>query len=137
MTEQEKAIMIFEDSNTEKYERNLSALKWLYKNYRMLEANTPARQSLDIAMTIYARLYTDNQSKRKYEAFKAMYIYPESTNIKKISEDNFTHKRTVWKDIDDVVKELMIIIFGIDGIKQPDVRALAKIMLWGGECGNG
>lgn len=54
---------------------------------------------------------------RQYETIYRMYIAPERMTIEQIAECHHVATRTVHRDINEAVKTLSSLIFGVDGIR--------------------
>lgn len=57
------------------------------------------------------------EDKRKYETIYEMYIDKEKKTAEHIAECQKTNVRTVYRDVNDAVKTLSILVFGVDGIR--------------------
>lgn len=54
---------------------------------------------------------------RKYETINKLYIQEEKMTAEEVAECHKTNVRTVYRDVNDAVKTLSILIFGVDGIR--------------------
>ncbi|MDR2045208.1 MAG: hypothetical protein LBQ15_12800 [Clostridium sp.] len=68
-------------------------------------------------MTTYARLYQSEQQERRRKVFTAKYTAPAPLTDKQMARAAFIGKRTVYRDVDEVIKDIMPLVFGMDGLK--------------------
>lgn len=54
---------------------------------------------------------------RRYHVIHDLYIGDENLHPDEIAERHFINRRTVYKDVDEAVKTLSVLIFGIDAIR--------------------
>lgn len=57
------------------------------------------------------------EDQRKYETICEMYINKEKKTAEQIAECQKTNVRTVYRDVNEAVKTLSILVFGVDGIR--------------------
>jgi hypothetical protein len=61
---------------------------------------------------------SDNpEDKRSYQVVYDLYILDDKQTVKEIAEGQSVHKRTVYKDIDKACETLVVLMFGVDGIR--------------------
>ncbi|MCM2675592.1 hypothetical protein [Alkalicoccobacillus plakortidis] len=54
---------------------------------------------------------------RRYQTIHKMYIAEEKISVENIAECHKTNVRTVYRDVNEAVKTLSVLVFGVDGIK--------------------
>lgn len=59
----------------------------------------------------------DEQNKRRWRILDAMYLAEQIYSADQIAKAESIDKRTIYRDIDDCISDLTILLFGIDGIK--------------------
>lgn len=57
------------------------------------------------------------EDQRKYETIYKMYISEEKFTAEEIADCQHTNVRTVYRDMNDAVKTLSVLVFGVDGIR--------------------
>lgn len=61
---------------------------------------------------------SDNpEDSRSYQVVYDLYISNDKQAVKEIAEGQSVHKRTVYKDIDKACETLVVLMFGVDGIR--------------------
>lgn len=60
---------------------------------------------------------TEKDSMRYFDTIKKLYIDEPKMTFEKVAECHFVHTRTVRRDVDEAVKALTVLIFGVDGIR--------------------
>lgn len=59
----------------------------------------------------------DKDDMRRYETVNHLYISDDKKTVDEIASGHLVHKRTVYKDIDKACETLVVLMFGIDGVK--------------------
>ncbi|MGN7309902.1 hypothetical protein ACTHQ4_02280 [Alkalicoccobacillus gibsonii] len=54
---------------------------------------------------------------RRYKTIHKMYIAEEKFSVENIAECHKTNVRTVYRDVNEAVKTLSVLVFGVDGVK--------------------
>jgi hypothetical protein len=75
---------------------------------------------IDKMLTVYRILSTSSdrpEELRQYDTIYHMYIAPKKMTLEEIAECHNVVTRTVQRDINEAVKSLTSLIFGVDGIR--------------------
>ncbi|MBG9603947.1 MAG: hypothetical protein ACQEXE_10370 [Bacillota bacterium] len=59
----------------------------------------------------------DTEEARRYQVIHDMYISDLKNTVKEISERHSVHSRTIYKDVDKACETLVVLMFGVDGIR--------------------
>ena len=76
-------------------------------------------ETLERALAGYGILchaQNDPMQLQQHKILMEVYVMKPSLSIRTIAQRNHMHPRTVYKNIDAAMKDLMIIMFGVDGI---------------------
>lgn len=104
--------------NKTTYEVRYEQLFQMLKDYRSYPDKDPRKQTVDRAITSYRELAGDDETKLRYCAIiEDKYIKPQPFSNRKLATKYFISQRTVMKNVHDGMKELMVLIYGIDGIR--------------------
>ena len=98
------------NGETGNYTAKLQELKHMATNYHKSEQYS---KIIDFAISAAQRL---KYSPEDLRIFQDLYIERGMT-VRIISEKNYMNIRTVYKRVNAVFKELMPIVYGVDGIK--------------------
>lgn len=77
-------------------------------------------QFIDRTLEVYELLCqkdTEKDSIRYYNTIKKLYIDEPKMTFEKVAECHNVHPRTVRRDVEEAVKALTVLIFGVDGIR--------------------
>lgn len=100
------------------YELLRKELRNAFRNYR---ASSPSeRRIMEQLIGSHAKLciiQKDVAAKRRHNSFVLMYMANEDYSLTQIAQLQGITRRTVGKDIDHVLDDMMLFAFGIDGIK--------------------
>lgn len=67
------------------------------------------------------RIRGSTESRRRHNAFVLVYITDQKHTPKEIARMQRLTPRAVWKDLNHVLDEMMLLAFGVDGIKPINV----------------
>jgi hypothetical protein len=109
--------MLLDRDNTDEYKRNLGQLRTWCRAYRTFAPDDDRKKLIDNAMTTHARLYQSGQQERRRKVFTAKYTAPAPWTDKQIARAAFIGKRTVYRDVDEVIHDIMPLVFGVDGLQ--------------------
>lgn len=59
----------------------------------------------------------DPESKRRYQAVIELYVSDEKKTVTDVARGQSVHTRTIYKDIDKACETLVVLMFGVDGVK--------------------
>lgn len=103
------------------------ALEDLYTNELAIESIKRSKQRtmamvqyIQRMMTVYkAMCETSGQVEdlRRYQIIDSLYISEEKLTVKQIAECHKIEPRTVYRDINEAVESLSVLIFGVDGVE--------------------
>jgi len=113
------AIELLENYGLDDYARARLKLQKFFQNYRNREKNDPLRfwtERLIKRHERYCRNTRNDLLIRQHNSFVMKYVYGYSA--KDIAQKQILNIRSVYKDIDAVLDNMMIIVYGIDGLRQ-------------------
>lgn len=59
----------------------------------------------------------DPEALRRYQIVYEMYISEEKKTLKEIADGQSVHTRTIYKDVDKACETLVVLMFGVNGLK--------------------
>lgn len=59
----------------------------------------------------------DPEDLRRYQIIYGLYISEDKKTAKELAEGHSVHPRTIYKDIDKACETLVVLMFGVDGIR--------------------
>lgn len=59
----------------------------------------------------------EEEAMRLYKTIDSLYISETKKTAEEVAEGHSVHKRTVYKDVDRACETLVVLMFGIDGVK--------------------
>lgn len=101
------------------YQLRFKMLQNSLENYLSMEADNQLKHVIDRAMNSYSRICLAEKNAikiRRCNVIKERFLNSEQKSAKQISRENYTHIRTVFKDTNDGIKDLMPLVFGIGGV---------------------
>lgn len=103
------------------YEQRRQWLRELTANYRLTDGDN--RIFVDQLVELHASLCLESEAdeyRRRHNSFLMAYITDRKYSYKEIASIQGITRRTVGKDIDHVLDDMMLLAFGVDGIKRTD-----------------
>ena len=100
------------------YEQRRQWLRELTANYRLTDGDSLA--FVNQLVELHASLCLESEAdeyRRRHNSFLMAYITDRKYSYKEIASIQGITRRTVGKDIDHVLEDMMLLAFGIDGIK--------------------
>ena len=95
--------------------------QWLRSAFRNYRSSSPEEQGylkrLVEMHTEECRIRGSTESRRRHNAFVLAYITDRKHTPKEIARMQRLTQRAVWKDLNHVLDEMMLLAFGVDGIK--------------------
>lgn len=100
------------------YQCRRQRLRGAFKNYRSLdpEAQSLLKKLMEVHTT-QCRINGDAECKRRHNTFVLTYIAGRKLSPKEIARLQGITLRAVYKDLNHVLDDLMVLAFGVDGIK--------------------
>lgn len=102
----------------EAYIQRRQGLRNAFRNYRTAspEGQKYLKQLLELH-TEQCRIYGSTESRRRHNTFVLAYMTTQKYTPKEIARTQRITTRAVWKDLNHVLDDLMVLVFGVDGIK--------------------
>ncbi|WP_019419035.1 hypothetical protein [Paenibacillus sp. OSY-SE] len=107
--------------------QNAEALEDLYSEDFTVEAIKRSKQRtivmvrfMERMMKEYKRMCEESgqpEEIRRYKVIEMMYISDEKYKAEDIAKCHKIEKRTVYRDVNDAIKTLSVLVFGVDGIR--------------------
>ncbi len=95
--------------------------QWLRSAFRNYRSSSPKKQRylkrLVELHTEECRIRGSTESRRRHNAFVLAYITDRKHTPKEIAMMQRLTQRAIWKDLNHVLDEMMLLAFGVDGIK--------------------
>lgn len=100
------------------YLRRRQRLREAFRNYRILdpEAQGFLKELMEIHTT-QSRINGSSECKRRHNTFVLTYIAERKSSTKEIARMQGITLRAVYKDLNHVLDDLMVLAFGVDGVK--------------------
>ena len=102
----------------EAYIQRRQGLRNAFRNYRTAspEGQKYLKQLVELH-TEQCRIYGSTESRRRHNTFILVYMANRKYTLKEIAKMQRITTRAVWKDLNHVFDDIMILAFGVDGIK--------------------
>lgn len=113
---------LFAEYASEEYvTRYTQQRQWLRSAFRNYRSSSPEEQRylkrLVELHTEECRIRGSTESRRRHNAFVLAYITDRKHTPKEIARMQRLTPRAVWKDLNHVIDDMMILAFGVDGMK--------------------
>lgn len=122
-----EAIKMLEDFGLEDYKKLRQELKNIFRNSRECSKNDPSRKFVERLIKMHETLSRTSKNAfliRRHNAFVLHCLYGYSTRI--IAQKQNVDPREIYRDINMVFDNIMVLVFGIDGLRQrPDLKVSA------------
>lgn len=113
---------LFSEYASEEYAtRYMQRRQWIRSAFRNYRSSSPEEQGylkrLVELHTEQCRIRGSTESRRRHNAFVLAYITDRKHTPKEIARMQRLTPRAVWKDLNHVFDDMMILAFGVDGMK--------------------
>lgn len=112
---------LFDEYSSEKYAAEyMHRRRWLrnaFKNYRSASSEVQSYLGGLVEQHAKCRTIGNAEYERRHNAFVMMYITERMYSTKKIARMQNITIRTLWNDLNRVLDDLMLLAFGVDGMK--------------------
>lgn len=111
-----KAIDILDELDSFEYDDNL----YIESIKKSKERTAVIISHVNQMMNIFKQLCENSKNiedARKYKVIHSQFIAEEEITVEELAQQLNVHPRTVYKDIDNAVKTISSLMFGIDGLK--------------------
>ena len=115
---QEMLAMIRENGRIEyatTYSQMRDLLRNAFRNYR--SASPEEKKMLSGLLEKHKLQSFSTEDRRRHNSFVLMYLTDQKFSPKEVAQIQGIRERTFWKDLNHVFDDLMVLAFGIAGIK--------------------
>jgi len=112
-------IWLLENYGLEDYAGKLHDLRRFFRSYRNRKENDPLRLWAERLIKDHAKYCRNRKNDtiiRQHNSFVMRYVYGYS--CRDIAKKQILNPRTVPRDIDAVFRDLMVLVYGVDGLRQ-------------------
>lgn len=120
--------VLFDEYTSREYAAGyMQRRQWLRSAFRNYRSSSPEEQGylkrLVELHTEGCRIRGSTESRRRHNAFVLAYITDRKHTPKEIARMQRLTQRAIWKDLNHVLDEMMLLAFGVDGIKPSNEEA--------------